>query len=107
MGKLRNKPIARPFFVPHDSSRGFILHVIMIKCIGLECMQENIEFSCMLQRPRLILTKILGDLSLATIRGGARNFPMMGLKYDFLGTINARNSQKNHLSPSDGGASML
>ena len=40
----------------------FILYVITIKC-----MQEEIEFSPMLQRPRLISTKIVGDLSLATI----------------------------------------
>ena len=31
----------------------------------IKCMQEKIEFPCMLQRPRLISTKILGDLSLA------------------------------------------
>ena len=43
----------------------FILYVITIKCI--KCMQENIEFSSMLQRPRLISIKILGDLSLATM----------------------------------------
>ena len=42
----------------------FILYVITIKCI--KCMQEKIEFFCMLQRPRLISTKMLGDLSLAT-----------------------------------------
>ena len=41
-----------------------ILYVITIKCI--ECMQEKVEFSCMLQRPTLISTKILGVLSLAT-----------------------------------------
>ena len=41
----------------------FILYVITIKCI--ERMQEKIEFSCMLQRPRLISTKILGDFSVA------------------------------------------
>ena len=43
----------------------FILYVKTIKCI--KCMQEKIEFSCMLQRPRLISTKILEDLSLATV----------------------------------------
>ena len=42
----------------------FILYVIMIKFI--KCMQERIEFSCMLQGPRLISAKILGCLSLAT-----------------------------------------
>ena len=42
----------------------FILYVITIKCI--KCMQEKIEFSCMLKRPRLISTTILGDLSMAT-----------------------------------------
>ena len=42
----------------------FILYVITVKCI--KCMQEKIEFSCMLQRPRLISTKMLEDLSLAT-----------------------------------------
>ena len=42
----------------------FILHVITIKCIN--CMQEKAEFSCKFQRPTLISTKILGDLSLAT-----------------------------------------
>ena len=43
-------------------------------------------------------------------RGGARNFPTegltpptRGLKYGFQGTINAKNLQKNRLSPSDGG----
>ena len=41
-----------------------ILHIIRIKCIN--CMQEKTEFSCKLQRPTLISTKILGDLSLAT-----------------------------------------
>ena len=41
----------------------FILYVITIKCI--KWMQDRIEFSCMLQRPRLISTKILGYLSLA------------------------------------------
>ena len=41
-----------------------ILYVITIKCIN--CMQEKAEFSCKLQRPMLISTKILGDLSLAT-----------------------------------------
>ena len=43
----------------------FILYVIKIKCI--KCMKEKIEFSCMLQKPWLISTKILGDLSLATM----------------------------------------
>ena len=43
----------------------FIFYVITIKCI--EHMQERIEFSCMLQRPRLISATILGDLSLATM----------------------------------------
>ena len=42
----------------------FILNVITIKCIN--CMQEKTEFSCKLQRPTLISTKTLGDLSLAT-----------------------------------------
>ena len=42
----------------------FILYVITIKCI--KCMQGKIEFPCMLQKPRLISTKILGDLSMAT-----------------------------------------
>ena len=42
----------------------FILFFITIKCIN--CMQEKTEFSCMLQRPRLISTKLLGELSLAT-----------------------------------------
>ena len=42
----------------------FILYVITIKCI--ECAQEKIEFSCKLQRPRLISPKVLGDLSFAT-----------------------------------------
>ena len=41
----------------------FILCIITIKCIN--CIQEKTEFSCMLQRPSLISTKIL-DLSLAT-----------------------------------------
>ena len=41
----------------------FILYVITITCI--KCMQDRIEFSYMLQRERLISTKIL-DLSLAT-----------------------------------------
>ena len=45
----------------------FILYVITIKCI--KCMQGKIEVSCMLQRPRLISTKILGYLSLAAQRG--------------------------------------
>ena len=43
-------------------------------------------------------------------RGGARdcptgvlNLPTRGLKYDFQGTINAKNLRKNRLSPSDGG----
>ena len=43
----------------------FILYVVTIKCIN--CMQDKTEFSCVLQRPRLILTKILGGLSLATM----------------------------------------
>ena len=38
----------------------FILYVITIKCISR--MQEKTEFSCKLQRPTLISTKILGDL---------------------------------------------
>ena len=38
----------------------FILYVITIKCIN--CMQEKTEFSCILQRPMLISTKVLGDL---------------------------------------------
>ena len=42
----------------------FILYIITIKCIY--CMQEKTEFSCMLQIPRLISKKVLGDLSLAT-----------------------------------------
>ena len=42
----------------------FILYVITIKCI--KCMQEKTEFCYMLQRPRLISTNVLGDLSLAT-----------------------------------------
>ena len=42
----------------------FILYIITIKCIN--CMQEKTEFCYMLQRPRLISTKVLGDLSLAT-----------------------------------------
>ena len=42
----------------------FTPNVITIKCIN--CMQEKTEFSCKLQRPWLISTKILGDLSLAT-----------------------------------------
>ena len=47
---------------------------------------------------------------LAEIRGGTRNFPtggltlpIRGLKYDFQGTINAKNLRKNRVSPSDGG----
>ena len=43
----------------------FMLYVITIKCIN--CMQERIEFSRMLQGPNLISTTILGDLSLATM----------------------------------------
>ena len=43
----------------------FTLHVITIKCI--KCMQEKIEFFLYVQRPRLISTKIVGDLSLATM----------------------------------------
>ena len=42
----------------------FILYVITINC--MKCMQDRIEFSCMLQGPRLISTIILGCLSLAT-----------------------------------------
>ena len=42
----------------------FILYVITIKCIN--CIQEKPEFSCQLRRPRLISTKILRVLSLAT-----------------------------------------
>ena len=42
----------------------FILYVITINCIN--CMQEKTEFSCKLERPTLISTKLLGDLSLAT-----------------------------------------
>ena len=34
-----------------------IPYAITIKCIN--CMQDKIDFSCMLQRPRLISTKIL------------------------------------------------
>ena len=41
----------------------FIFYVITIKCI--KCMQDRNELSCMLQRPRLISSKILGCLSLA------------------------------------------
>ena len=42
----------------------FIPYVITIKCI--ECMLEKIECSCMLQRPRLIKTKV------EDLRGGKR-----------------------------------
>ena len=42
----------------------FILYVIAIKCMN--CIQEKTEVSCMLQRPRLISTTMLSDLSLAT-----------------------------------------
>ena len=42
----------------------FMLHFITIKCI--KCMQEKMEFSSMLHRPRLISTKMLGALALAT-----------------------------------------
>ena len=42
----------------------FILYIIIIKCI--KCKQEKNEFSCMLQRPRLLSTKTLEHLSLAT-----------------------------------------
>ena len=42
----------------------FTPYVITIKCIN--CIQEKAEFSSKLRRPRLISTKILGDLSLAT-----------------------------------------
>ena len=48
----------------HNMRACFTLHVITIKCIN--CMQEKTEFSCKLQRPTLISTKIVGDLSLAT-----------------------------------------
>ena len=41
----------------------FILYVITNKSIN--CIKEKTEFSCMLQRPRLISTTMLGDLSLA------------------------------------------
>ena len=43
----------------------FILYVITIKCIKF--VYQKVEVSCKLQRPRLISTKILGDLSLATM----------------------------------------
>ena len=49
----------------HNLRAYFILSVITFKCI--ECTQEKIEFSSMLQTPRLVSTKILGDLSLATM----------------------------------------
>ena len=42
----------------------FILYVITIKFVNY--MQEKTEFSCKLQRPTLISTKVLGDLTLAT-----------------------------------------
>ena len=42
----------------------FIIYVITIKCIN--CMQEKTEFFCKLQRPKLLSTKVLRDLSLAT-----------------------------------------
>ena len=38
----------------------------ILHCITIKCMQEKMEFSSMLQRPRLISTKLLGDFSLAT-----------------------------------------
>ena len=41
-----------------------LLYVITIKCI--KCAVEE-EFSCMLQRPRLISIMIFGDLSLAAM----------------------------------------
>ena len=44
----------------------FILHFIKIKCI--KCMQEKMEFSSILHRPRLISTKTLGDLSFAATK---------------------------------------
>ena len=44
----------------------FILCVITIKCIN--CIQEKTEVSCMLQRPRLISTTMLGDLSFAATK---------------------------------------
>ena len=43
----------------------FILYVVKTKCI--KCMWEKIEFPCMLYRPRLISTNILGDLSMTTM----------------------------------------
>ena len=42
----------------------FILHIITIKYIKL--VEEKIEFSSMLQRQRLISSKLFGDVSLAT-----------------------------------------
>ena len=42
----------------------FILYVITITCI--KCMQEMTEFCYMLQKPRLISSKVLEDLFLAT-----------------------------------------
>ena len=42
----------------------FILYVITMKFI--KCVEEKIEFSCMLQRPRLISTEIVGHVSMAT-----------------------------------------
>ena len=42
----------------------FMIYVITIKFIN--CMQEKTEFFCKLQRPTLISTRVLGDLSLAT-----------------------------------------
>ena len=44
----------------------FILYVITI--IYINCMQEETEFPSNLQRPRLISTKILGDLSFAATK---------------------------------------
>ena len=43
----------------------FIFYVITIKYI--KCMQEKIEYFCIVERPRLISTKMLGHLSLATM----------------------------------------
>ena len=44
----------------------FMLYVVTIKCI--KCKQENIELSCMSQRPRLISTKSLADKDKAAIK---------------------------------------
>ena len=49
----------------HNLRAYFILFVITVKCI--KCMQEKIAFSFMFQRPGLISTTILGDLSLSTV----------------------------------------